>query len=340
MIGIIIAGVIGIIIGALILYFLLSPKVKQTEKLNNSIKEQNKQALEEYLKTKTDLDCSQKELSNLKINISNSEKQLENTNKQNQQMVDLLSKQRKEAETAANDYKKTCLDKANSELEICKQNYEKSKEEYKKEYLETLNSSTLAYKENISKLSEEYKIAIEQLDFFKKAYETAMENAKRAAAEEENKEFYLLQVSEEDIKEIKRLRDIIPYFRNARPIGKIIWESYYRAATNDLINRLGIKDNEMGIYKITNLLNKKIYIGQSVNISNRWKDHIKCGCGIDTPNNILYKAMLKDGIENFIFEKLENCNKDDLNDREKYWINFFHSQEYGYNMTIGGSKNN
>lgn len=72
-------------------------------------------------------------------------------------------------------------------------------------------------------------------------------------------------------------------------------------------------------------------------MSERIRTHIKAGLGIDTPNSILYKAMRKDGVENFSFEIMEYCNPTDLNDREKVWIDYFSSQEWGYNMTSGGS---
>lgn len=76
----------------------------------------------------------------------------------------------------------------------------------------------------------------------------------------------------------------------------------------------------IGIYKLTNLLNQKSYIGQAVDVGSRWKDHVKAGLGIDTPNNKLYAAMLKDGVENFSFELLEECERSELNNRETYWI--------------------
>ena len=93
----------------------------------------------------------------------------------------------------------------------------------------------------------------------------------------------------------------------------------------------------IGIYKITNKLNGKIYIGQSINIEQRWKQHhqeTKNG----NKNTKLYLAMRKYGIENFIFEVLEQCSKDELNDREIYWIKKYDSFKNGYNMTPGGNE--
>lgn len=54
---------------------------------------------------------------------------------------------------------------------------------------------------------------------------------------------------------------------------------------------------------------------------------------------MLYAAMMKDGVENFTFEVLEECGRGELNDREKYYIDFYRAQEYGYNMNKGGARN-
>ena len=54
---------------------------------------------------------------------------------------------------------------------------------------------------------------------------------------------------------------------------------------------------------------------------------------------MLYTAMLKDGVENFTFEVLEECERSELNDREKYYIAFYKAQEWGYNMSRGGARN-
>lgn len=99
----------------------------------------------------------------------------------------------------------------------------------------------------------------------------------------------------------------------------------------------------IGIYKVTNLINNKVYIGQSDNIAHRWRihrDHSLNNCGHDY-NCIFYKAIRKYGLENFKFEVIEECSKDELNNRERYWIK--HYKSYlgfkdcrGYNMTLGG----
>lgn len=94
----------------------------------------------------------------------------------------------------------------------------------------------------------------------------------------------------------------------------------------------------IGIYKITNLINGKCYIGKSENIEKRWKGHQST---LTNPNDKgycypLYRAMRKYKQENFSWEVLEQCSKEELNTKEKYWISFYDSFHNGYNQTKGG----
>lgn len=93
----------------------------------------------------------------------------------------------------------------------------------------------------------------------------------------------------------------------------------------------------VGIYKITNIINNQVYIGQSINIEMRWQQHIYEGTH-QRKNSKLYAAMNKYGIQNFMFEVLEECPLEQsyLDIREQYWIEYYNSYNNGYNMTIGG----
>ena len=94
----------------------------------------------------------------------------------------------------------------------------------------------------------------------------------------------------------------------------------------------------IGIYKIENLVNKKVYIGQSKNIEKRWLNHKS-----DAFNSIshsydypLYKAIRKYGLENFDFVVLEECLVEELNEKERQYIQQYDSFFNGYNLTLGG----
>ena len=95
-----------------------------------------------------------------------------------------------------------------------------------------------------------------------------------------------------------------------------------------------------GIYKITNTINNKVYIGQSTNIPQRWKAHRSRPFQKEEryEQNYLYRAIRKYGLENFSFEIIELCKQEELNEKEKYWISYYQSniENFGYNRTIGG----
>ena len=95
----------------------------------------------------------------------------------------------------------------------------------------------------------------------------------------------------------------------------------------------------MWIYKITNIQNNKVYIGQTIRpVEQRFHRHIN-----DALNNILdthfARAIRKYGKENFIIEIIDTAeSQDELNQKEQYWIRYYDSVNKGYNETDAISK--
>lgn len=89
------------------------------------------------------------------------------------------------------------------------------------------------------------------------------------------------------------------------------------------------------IYKITNKINNKVYIGKTLEtLEKRWKQHQKDSLRfLDRP---LYRAINKYGIENFTIEIIEQPDIELLSERESYWIKHYNSFHIGYNATLGG----
>lgn len=93
-----------------------------------------------------------------------------------------------------------------------------------------------------------------------------------------------------------------------------------------------------GIYIIKNKINNLAYVGQSVDIDCRWQAHKQAAKNLknQSANTKIHKAMRELGIENFYYEILEECDYILLDEREIYWINYYHTYPNQYNMTPGG----
>ena len=95
------------------------------------------------------------------------------------------------------------------------------------------------------------------------------------------------------------------------------------------------------IYKITNKLNNKVYIGQTIQKPiERFYQHCAKKCDKYILNMVIHKAIFKYGKDNFTFEVIEEVPKQQLNEREEYWIKYYNSYTDGYNSTKGGQKGN
>lgn len=94
----------------------------------------------------------------------------------------------------------------------------------------------------------------------------------------------------------------------------------------------------IGIYKIRNVITNECYIGQSINIAKRWRNEKEAAFNSknESYNYPLSYAIRKYGIENFTFEVIEECLRNELNEKEKYWIAYYDSYNNGYNQTPGG----
>lgn len=204
------------------------------------------------------------------------------------------------------------------------------------EYDELIEGLETAYDEKQDELAEMLDNERMELDKISKVRAAAIQAQIKEKEIKEQSAFYCLNISKLDLDDIEVLERIKPKLHQPRILSMLIWSTYYQKPMTALCNNILTKDTVCGIYKITNQTNNMCYIGQSVDIAKRWKDHAKCGLGIDTPaSNKLYKAMQEDGLHNFSWELLQACDRDELDEREKYYIELYQSKEYGYNSTAG-----
>ena len=175
-----------------------------------------------------------------------------------------------------------------------------------------------------------------QLFQIKNVYQAATAARLRQQEQQDKKMFYKLQISKKQISDINKLEEWKTQLYDPSIVSKIIWSSYIMKPTSDLCNRVLGSSTVCGIYKITNQLTGQIYIGQSVNIADRFKQHIKCGLGIDASStNKLYNNMQEYGVWHFTFELLQKCLRDKLNEKERFWIEMYQSNKVGMNITRG-----
>ena len=187
------------------------------------------------------------------------------------------------------------------------------------------------------------RIAIEKeqniLDNYKNTRAAAMQAQLKEQEIKEKLEFYCLHPSENDKDDIRELEKVKPRLHAPRILSMLIWSTYFQKPMTALCNNILGTSIVCGVYKITNQKTNMCYIGQAADVAKRWKDHAKCGLGIDTPaNNKLYKAMQEDGLWNFSWELLEICSRDLLNEKEAFYINLYDSCSYGYNSNSGIKK--
>ena len=322
----IISCVIGALIGAGVLYAILAPKVKQRQFLDDEIVKKNNQ---EAQRSKD----IQKEIEIFNERLTYAKQSFEDTTAKTREMMSSLQEQERHIEDSVNEYRDKCVALINKEINEIQQKYENAEADYEQQYLATMADMVKTYRDKISASKDEYWKLVSQLDDLQRKVDAAVEAAKREEEMANKQEYYRLQLSKEDLDEICRLQEIVPFLRSPEPLYKVIYKMYYEKPYTDLVGRVVGSGVHCGIYKITNLQNKMCYIGQSANIAERWRQHIKRGVGAETPTrNKLYTAMKVYGVENFTFEIVEECERSLLNERESYWQDYFKAKEFGYSI--------
>ena len=315
--------ILGLIVSTILYFLFLKPKLDYQEALNVDIKNENEK-----------LEIENQRLSEYHRDICTDVQMIERIIDSRKRELQLYDKQLDNSKSSL-----VLLNNAIAEQEISiKSKYEQAKKEYSNEYLQLMQDSVNNYLVSIEDYRQQVLEYQHIIDNYKNTQDAITESLKREAAIREQENFYRIQLSDDNYNDILLLRKLGRQLQNKEVLNKVIWKSYFEKPTNDLIGRLIGAETISGIYKITNPTENKSYIGQAVDISARFKQHIKRGLGAETPTkNKLYPALEKFGVENFTFEILEQCNREELNDKEKFWIDYYNTKTYGYNVTRGGS---
>lgn len=325
--------VICFLLGAGLLYLGLRNKLKATIELDTQTREENAKIIEESQRLLQAQNQLNEKISNLNNDYNSLVKEIDFLKDKKKILDDNYQQASLNAEMYCQKTSELASEKLAQSAEQMAQKYQQAEDNYQQEYLKAIEESTKEYTNLIIQKQEELNKISQELVEAKAKQNAIVEANKRAEEVKQKEQFYKLNLSEIDIEEIKKLRSIIPYLRSAEPINKVIWKVYYEKSYTDLIGRVIGQGIHTGIYKITNIENQKCYIGQAVNIADRWKQHIKRGVGAEAPTrNKLYPAMYELGPEQFTFEILEECDKSLLDSREDYWQEFYQAKEFGYSI--------
>ena len=230
------------------------------------------------------------------------------------------------------DYEKNAKQSFSNYCDLLDTEYKAKEEEYNK----LLIQLEYSYDNKYDEISKELEEVNKELDKMKKTRAAAMEAKRKEKEIEENIQFYSLSIENKDKNDIKTLERVKEDLNNPRILSMLIWQNFFRDKMTELCNNVLGTKIICGIYKITNQITKECYIGQSIDVAKRFKDHAKCGLDIDRPQgNKLYQSMLEYNLWNFSFELLEECPKEQLNEKEKFYISLYDSCNYGYNSTTG-----
>ncbi len=323
--------ILGIVISAgityLICHFLPQQKVRE-KNLQLDVEEQRQKTTIEQLKSQVSV--VQTEVDNLEGKKALVAKDITDLQALSD---DLRDKAKKNADTYYQDLLGQMKYKLQKDEEDITRRYETFKSEYDEEYSEMLYDYVDAFKRENETLSAENESLKSSIRDARAKADAIVEANKRTELQQSLKDFYRIVLPQEDIEEIRRLREVLPYLRDKEPLNKVIYKVYYEKPLLTMIGRVLGQNKVCGIYKITNIEDGKCYVGQSLNVAQRWVQHCRRGTGAEAPtNNKLYPILYSLGVENFTFELIEECEPSQLNEREKYYQEVFHAQDFGYSI--------
>lgn len=332
-----------IIIVILIIDIVYRSKLKKEEnKLRDKIVDKYRIELESRF---AELDAeAQKKISDLEAEVYAQGARLTSARDDAKKSTEEFQRMRDAQERAGAEYVRTSTEKNNEEIH---RHFDNEVNDYRNTTARLLESikedarkELEGYLATNEELAQKKRIEITELDFiindFKEKREVINQEILRQRAIEEKQDFYRVCLSDTAKQDIEVLRSIAPRLSNRSFLDKIIYDTYIAKPAQEMIKRVLNGSAPSGIYKITRLKTKEIYVGKSTNIRDRWGQHIKTAFGVGTiAHSMLHTTMEKDGVDQFTFEVLEEVPKDKLGEREKYWINFYGSKEYGLNERQG-----
>lgn len=334
-----------VVILCLIIIGILIYKLYQKQEIDRFNLEDYKQAEREakdaWQKALIQRNDALSEYKDIKQKCEYEEYKLEECKKDIQAALDtynnLTENKLKEIDVSLENQRQRRQEELDQTFEETKQKYDLMVQDKIKESEEELNALLIASNEEKRKMDEETEMYQREVAYWERTWLSILEPIKRYEKTKQERLFYTIQVPEEYHEDIEfLLTTVAAKVQHPDIISKLVWAEYVKPYLDDTFKRIEIKA-EPGIYKLTNINNNKSYVGKSTNVKTRIADHFKSSVGIKSiADQAVHHAILKDGFWNWQIEVLTYCDKDELSEREKYYIGFFKTQEYGYNKTGGG----
>ena len=205
---------------------------------------------------------------------------------------------------------------------------------YSKEQL--LADARLEFNANIEEMQNALEKVNAELAEAQSKRDAINEQILRQRAIEEQRDFYRICITSDDLADINVLYHIKSNLFKPTFLDKAIYDNYVSKYVKEMSKRVLKGENPTGIYKVTNIQTQEVYIGKSTTIADRWTNHCKSAYGLEGVSDSQFqRALKKYGIQNFTWELLEKTTKEQLTNREKYYIEFYNTTKYGYNQRIG-----
>ena len=319
------------IIGCLIIIGFLGYRLHQKQQIDRSELEEYRNQL---LDTRAEKKLLDEQIDYEKYKLDECKKDLQATLDIYQNITDNKLKEIDASMEEQRQKRQADLDK---QFEESKQALELKVERYKddcEKLIAQITDMTERSKEENLTMIEQYHNEIEAC---KQQYESLLEPLKQYEKEKQERLFYTIQLPEEYQEDIEfLLTTVAAKVQHPDIISKLVWSEYVKPNLDNTFKRIEAKA-EPGIYKLTSLENGMSYIGKSTDVKKRIADHFKSSIGVKSiADQAVHHAMLKEGFWNWSIEIITYADKEKLNELEKYYIEFFKTQDFGYNKTGGG----
>ena len=256
------------------------------------------------------------------------------------EVEELLRTQRESAKTYEDSLRATAQETVKTYeqdlMKIADARVAEAKEKMQQEAIKQHEELMIQLGAQAAQMSEQIQTLSNEIEVYSAKQAAINEAIMRQRAIDEQQDFYRVCLAPAVANDVDWLNSIRKNLQKPEIIDKIIYDNYIAKPVLEMVKRVLQNTTCSGIYKITSLKTGEIYIGKSTDIKNRWQQHCKTvfNCGT-IASSLLHTKMKQHGIENFTFELVEQVPKDQLSEREAFYIDFYQSKKVGLNERRG-----